>query len=194
MNNYLHRCLISSLILICSGNVFNSLIAQIASADFYKKTILNDKTAVVPGIGSDGVVLGEDIDQVLQRYGNKKFRISKPNRGNELFKNVFKVECAAKLYFDAIYYNDSDKFAVCVFQNIVIGVIGFDVNRVTIDRVNLQGGINNFIFNYGNKGLSVIRGGNNALYIYRGLGIIAVDDGTNDTIDMYIVFVPQGVR
>jgi hypothetical protein len=155
-----------------------------------KESIIHDETMIVPGLGSNGIVIGEDIDAVIRRFGKQKFRISKPNHVSELFKNVFKIVSDTKIYFDTIYYNDEQKCAACVFQGKVIAVIGFDTNRVTIDAVNLQSGINNFIFNYGNKNSKVLRSGTNGIYIYRDIGIAVVDDDMNDSIDLYIIFVP----
>lgn len=152
--------------------------------------IIRDETMIVPGLGSNGIVIGEDIEAVLQRFGKQKFRISKPSQVNELFKNVFKIASDTKIYFDSIYYNDYRKCAACVFQGRVIAVIGFDSNCVTKDAVNLESGINNFIFNYGNKNMIVLRSGTNGMYIYSALGIALADDDMNDSIDLFIVFAP----
>lgn len=155
-----------------------------------KEAIMRDETMIAPGFGSNGIVLGEDMDSVIRRFGKQKFRTSKPNHASELFRNVFKIASDTPIYFDSIYYNDERKCAACVFQGKVIAVIGFDTNRATIDAVNLQSGINNFIFNYGNRSIKVLRSGANGIYIYRDIGIAIVDDDMNDSIDLYMVFVP----
>jgi hypothetical protein len=195
MNMHFYHKIYGIIFFIFMGYIFYPVFSQQMSHEFNKQTIIKDKTMIVPGVGSDGVILGENIETVFQRFGKKRFRISQADRVDELFQNVFKVQSETKLYFDAVCYNEADKFAVCVFQGTVIAVIGFDINRVTIDRANLRAGINNFIFNYGNRGLAVIRGGNNKIYMYRDIGIAAVDDNSNDMLDLYIVFgPPNGTR
>jgi hypothetical protein len=175
---------------------FNFFLAAGALAEFGSRdNIIRDETMIVPGLGSNGIVIGEDIDAVIRRFGKHKFRISKPSHVGELFKNVFKIASDTKIYFDTIYYNDEQKCAACVFQGKVIAVIGFDVNRVTKDAVNLQGGINNFIYNYGNKNMKVLRSGTNGIYVYQAMGIALVDDDMNDSIDLFIIFVsPAGKK
>jgi len=155
-----------------------------------KDDIVRDETMIVPGLGSNGIVIGEDVEAVIRRFGKQKFRISKPGRTSELFADVFKVASDTKIYFDSIYYNDERKCAACVFQSKVIAVIGFDAGRVTKDAVNLQSGISNFIYHYGNKNMKVLRSGANGIYVYHTLGIALADDDMNDTIDLFIVFVP----
>jgi len=170
---------------------FYFFLSPVALGQFGSKdNIIRDDTMIVPGLGSNGIVIGEDIDTVIKRFGKQKFRISKPNRVSELFKDVFKIASDTRIYFDTIYYNDEQKCAVCVFQSKVNAVIGFDANRVTLDAVNLQSGINNFIYNYGNKNMKVLRSGTNGIYIYYTMGIAIVDDDMNDSIDLFIIFVP----
>jgi hypothetical protein len=156
-----------------------------------QEKIIGDSTIIVPGRGSNGIVIGEDIDDVVMRFGKSKFKISRPNQVSELFKDVFKMRGNTRIYFDAMYYNEEKKCAVCVFKGRVDAVIGFDGSYTTSDAVNLQRGINNFIFNYGNRNLKLLRQGGNAIYVYPEHGIAVIDDGDNDTIDLYIVFSPS---
>jgi len=152
--------------------------------------ILNDVALIDPGFGAEGIVLGEDINAVIIRFGKSRFKISKPARENELFAHVFRIAGPVKIYFDAIYNNEERTCAVCVFRKKVVAIIGFGSERTTADRVALQGGAENFIFNYGNKGLRELGGGLNKMYAYPGLGIAVVDDDADDTIDLYFVFNP----
>jgi len=185
------RCISPYYLLAAVLFSFNLFPAAGAPAEFGSKdNIIRDETMIVPGLGSNGIVIGEDIDAVIRRFGKRKFRISKPSHGGELFKNVFKIASDTKIYFDTIYYNDEQKCAACVFQGKVIAVIGFDANRVTKDAVNLQSGINNFIYNYGNKNMKVLRSGTNGIYMYHAMGIALVDDDMNDSIDLFVIFVP----
>jgi hypothetical protein len=155
-----------------------------------KEKILGDSALIAPGFGSEGIVLGEEMVKVAQRFGKSRFRISKPKMVNELFTHVFKVAGPVKIYFDTIYYNEDHKCAACVFRGNVVAVIGFENSRTTTDDVNIQSGADNFIFNYGNRNLKVLTGGMNKIYIYPELGIAVIDDNKNDTIDVYFVFAP----
>jgi len=171
-------------------SIYFFLISAVTGQFGSKENIIRDETMIVPGLGSNGIVIGEDIKTVTRRFGKQRFRISKPNHVSELFKNVFKISSDTKIYFDTIYYNDEQKCAACIFQGNVIAVIGFDTNRITIDAVNLQSGTNNFIFNYGNKNMKVLRSGPNGIYLYHDKGIAIVDDDMNDSIDLFIIFFP----
>jgi hypothetical protein len=178
-------------ILIAALSAFSFFPAAGAPEEFGSQDdIMRDETMIVPGLGSNGIVIGEDIEAVIRRFGKQNFRISRPRQVNELFNNVFKIASDTKIYFDSLYYYDGRKYAACVFQGKVIAVIGFDANCVTKDAVNLQSGISNFIYNYGNKNLKVLRSGTNGMYVYSALGIALADDDMNDTIDLFVVFVP----
>jgi hypothetical protein len=150
--------------------------------------ILRDHTIVAPGYGSEGVLVNEEIEPVLKRFGRMKFKISKSRNTGELFKDVFKVNSSYKLYFESLYYHEENKFTVCVFQGKVVALIGFNNNRITTDSVNMRSGINSFIFYYGKRSLRLIKADSNGIYLYPDRGIAVVDDGMNDSIDLYIVF------
>lgn len=154
--------------------------------------ILQDGRLIVPGVGSNSMLLGEDIDDVIKHFGRKAFRISSPGGTGELFKQVFNVSSNTKIYFNSIYYNDDRKSAACVYRDRVVAIIGFDNDCITIDTVDLKNGINSYIFHYGNRNLSLIKGGANGIYLYPELGIAVADDGMDDTIDLYIVFPSRG--
>jgi len=66
---------------------------------------------IVPGLGSNGIVIGEDIDAVIRRFGKHKFRISKPSHVGELFKNVFKIASDTK-YILILYTITTNKNAL----------------------------------------------------------------------------------
>lgn len=161
-----------------------------ASRNLRKEKILLDVSLIDPGFGSEGIMVGEDINAVIMRFGKSRFKISKPARENELFAHVFRIAGPVKINFDAIYNNEERTCAVCVFRKKVVAIIGFDSGRTTTDQVALQNGAENFIFNYGNRGLRELGGGLNKMYVYPELGIAVIDDDADDTIDLYFVFNP----
>ncbi|MBP7734834.1 MAG: hypothetical protein KA369_02565 [Spirochaetes bacterium] len=150
--------------------------------------ILRDSTLIVPGIGAEGILINEDIEDVFKRVGRMKYKVSKPRATGELFKNVFNVNSRKKIYFETLYYHEENKYTACVFHGKVVAVIGLNNNRVTLDSVNLRSGINSFIFNYGKRNLYLVKSDSNAVYIYPDRGTAVADDGMNDSIDFYIVF------
>jgi hypothetical protein len=150
--------------------------------------ILRDASVIAPGIGSDGVLINEEINTVILRFVRTKFKISKPRYSGELFINVFKIKSKKRIFFESIYYHEENKFAAFVFQGKVVALIGFDNNRITTDSVNLRSGINSFIFYYGNRNLYLLKANSNGIYIYPGRGIAVMDDGMNDSIDLYLIF------
>ena len=158
-----------------------------AETDLLEK-IKQDESFIVPGLGADRVIMEEDIHTVVQRFKGNSFKISKPKKIAELFKDVFNLASTIPIYFDSIYHNDEQKFSICVYQNKVVAVIGMKINKITIDFVELNSGINNFIYHYGNKNLHQMRNGSHGIYYYPEKGIAVVDDNLNDSIDMYIIF------
>lgn len=162
--------------------------ATVSGETVAPEKIIRDTTIVAPGYGSDGILINEDIESVVKRVGRTRFKISRPMYPGELFDNVFKVAARKKIYFEEIYYNDESRYAACVFHGKVIAIIGFDSNKVTSDAIKLQSGINSFIFNYGNRNLNVLKNDSNRIYLYSERGIAVVDDGGNDSIDLYIIF------
>lgn len=159
--------------------------------DELHQRIRSDTSLVVPGNGAEGVVLGEEIDGVLQRYRRDGFRVSRPPAFRELFKDVFNVDSEIKIVFDSLYFNEEKRVTLCVLRERVTAVIGLNGDRFTTDGVDLKKGINHFIFHYGNRDLAELRGGSNGIYLYPHLGIGAVDDGMNDSVDIYVVFPPS---
>ena len=156
--------------------------------------IIRDNTIIAPGVGSDGVLLNEDMDAVATRFGLRKFKISKPRGTGELFKHVFKVDSGNKIYFDSLYYHEEKKFMVCVFRRKVVALVGFNNNNITTEAVSLRSGISSFMYYYGNRSARLIKSDSNGIYLYPGRGIAVIDDGMNDTIDVYIVFSAESAR
>ena len=170
------------LIIFCNVNAETDLLEKIKQDDSF----------IVPGLGANRVLLDEDINYVIQRFKQHGFNISKPKKIAELFKDVFNLSSTTPIYFDTLYHNDENKFSLCVYQNKVVAVIGTNINKITIDFVDLNAGINNFIYHYGNKNLHQMRNGSHGIFYYPEKGIAVVDDNLNDTIDMYIIFMTRG--
>ncbi len=151
----------------------------------------HDESLVVPGSGSNSIVIGDAIDFVIQKKGIGKFKISKPLTTGELFKDVFHVENKMKIYFSALYYNENDGYSLCVYNGKIVAIIGLSDFVKTVDGVSLKWGINNLIFNYGNNDMVKLQRDSHGLYAYPSLGIAVIDDDLNDSIDLYIIFSPQ---
>ncbi len=156
--------------------------------------ILKDDAMIIPGRGAEKILLYEDINIVIERYGKFKFKYSKPEKISELFKDIFKIDGKIHIYFDGIYYNDEKKFTVFVFQRKIIAIAGFNMNRTTGESVQFGKGVDNFIFSYDNMGLTIMENAGNKIYIYPDRGLAIVDDDSNDSIDMYLVFTSSPKR
>ncbi len=171
--------------------IFMSFCSGSAETDLIRK-IGEDESFMVPGLGAEKVILGEDIKLAVQRFSENRFKVSKPEKTAELFKDVFGLQSQAPIYFDAIYHDAGKKISIFIFQNRVIAVLGMNVNRVTIDFVDLSIGVNNFILSYGIKDLNQIKNESHGIYYYPAKGIAVVDDNLDGTIDMFIIFRARG--
>ena len=181
--------LLSIIALLCSLSI--GIDSDLYGEADVESKIRTDDVLIAPGIGSHSILLGEPIDPLIRREGRDKFKISQPAAQGELFKDVFHVTINIKIVFDALYYNDSNNYALCVCRGSVVAIIGLIDTGITTEGVSLKSGINNFIFNYGNTNVTRIQGGSHGMYVYREKGIAVVDDDMNDSIDLYIVFSPQ---
>jgi hypothetical protein len=150
-----------------------------------------DETLIAPGIGSNTVLIGDDIDLVIKKLGGGRFKISKPSMNGELFKDVFHIGNKLRIYFSALYYNEKDGYSLCVYQDKIVAVLGLNNAVTTVDGISLRSGINNFIFNYGNNKIVKLQRSTHGFYMYPPLGIALIDDDLDDTIDLYIIFYPQ---
>ena len=102
--------------------------------------------------------------------------------------NILSLSCFSDLKFDSLVYN-KDSSVVFLNNGIITAIAGLKMERrVTSDAVLLSKGVDNFILNYGNKGLNTINKGNHRVYIYRNLGIAIFNDNNDDIIDMYLIF------
>ncbi len=163
-----------------------ALLALAASSDMHNR-IATDDTLIIPGIGAEKILLGETSETVIARRG-APLRTVKAETTGEVFQNIFNVKSDLKIPFDAIYYYGEGKGIFFLHMNIVSAIAGSARNRVTVDAVFLEKGVQQFIFHYGNEGLMTVPKGKHTAYCYPRKGIALFDDDGNDGIDLYMVF------
>lgn len=149
--------------------------------------IQSDRTLIVPGLGAEKILLGEDAQRILAVMGYPE-RIARFKKTQELFKHILNIKTSPNIYFTKIYYYKSSGIILFLNKKKVTSIVGLNNFRITSESVNLQNGAEYFIFNYGNKNLTTIRKKKNILYLYPQQGIAIVDDKNDDTINMYIIF------
>ena len=71
--------------LISTLIIYMSFCNAFAETDLIKK-IKQDESFIVPGLGAEKVILGEDISHVVQRFTQNSFKVSKPKKIAELFR------------------------------------------------------------------------------------------------------------
>lgn len=175
---------------ICTGIIIVIVFFCVVHADKtpdLQQNIIHDRTLIVAGLGSEKITIGMTEGSIMKAYPMSEYTVSRPGV-SEFFKQVLKVETDIKVPFDRIMYFAAEKFAVFMYKGNVCAITGFMLNRVTSEGVSLGRGVDYFIFSYGNKGLKVLRKGENLLYLYSSLGICVADDDADDDIDMYVVF------
>lgn len=149
-----------------------------------------DTMLVAPGAGAEGFVLNESIASLVQYrgYPEKVVRTEKPG---DVFRDIFGQATAVPIAFDTVYYYEAKRAVVFLRNGVVSAVAGFERFRITYESVNLNNGIEYFIFHYGNDGMKVIPRGTDRMYLYDKRGIALVDDKNDNVIDMFIVFQPR---
>jgi hypothetical protein len=146
-----------------------------------------DDSLIVPGAGAENIILGDTVSEVQARKGAPE-KTALFNDDRELFRDIFGIASPAKVPYRKIFHYSIMGFMVFFSNDRVTAVAGLNTFRVTSDSASLQNGVDSFIFNYGNRDLTVLKKGSHALYLYRKQGIAVIDDGNNDTVDMYLVF------
>ncbi len=163
------------------------LTGQMSSQDAVR--IRNDKSLIGPGIGAENILLNQSADDIMSIKGYPD-KISDLNEKKDLFSNVLKVDAPIKIIFDKIFYYTYQKAVYFLNSNTVCAISGLNPQRITIDSVDLNKGAEYFIFNYGNKNLTMLKrkkDSKDIIYLYSN-GIAIVDDRGDDRIDMFIVF------
>jgi hypothetical protein len=144
-----------------------------------KEDLAADKYLLIPGKSAEGYSIG---NQVVKNSSMIEMRESKN------ISDILNIDILSDLKFDSVLYV-KDSFALFLKDNTVVAIAGFKTTRrVTSDAVLLSRGIDNFILNYGNTGLSIITKGNHKVYIYKESGIAVFDDKSDNTIDMFLIF------
>lgn len=149
----------------------------------------SDRTLIVPGAGAEGAELGEDAAALVSLIGYPE-KIVNPGEKKELLREVFNTRGTISLYYDKVYYYQTKKSVFFIKQGKICAIAGLERSRVTIDSVDLDAGVENFLFNYGNEGLEILKRGRGKLYIYSKIGILVADDLGDNSIDLFIVFPP----
>jgi len=145
----------------------------------------HDLTLIIPGKSAEGFTLNEAAST-----GDNAIKI-KTSVIPEAFVSVFGKREIQIAQFNQIIYLQY-RYAIFTNNGIVTAIAGLSpANRVTYDAVKLTDGSDNFIINYGNSGLEIIKDGKHRIYNYKKLGIAIFDDNGDDSIDMYIVFQPE---
>lgn len=162
-------------ILLILGYTF---IISCSSSVKSKSTI--DINLIVPGKTAEGYNIGDRIE-------NKEF-ITYENE-NKSIGDILDVGALSYLTFDSIIYN-KDSSVIFLKDGLITAIAGLKIERrVTSDAVLLSRGIDNFILNYGNKGLLTISSGSQKMYCYKDLGIAVFNEDSDGTINMYLVFI-----
>jgi len=162
---------------------FKVIIALLSYILFTSCTTINknspviDKNLINPGQSAEGFSIGESFEDNSNKI-NKNGSIA----------DILNVDCFSELKFDSFVYN-KDSSILFLNNGIITAIVGLKTDRrVTTDAVLLSNGIDNFILNYGNKGLLTIRKGNHCVYLYKKLGIAIFNDNNDGSIDMYLIF------
>ena len=163
------------------------LIITILNGGLIKK-IKTDETIIVPGIGAEKIVIGENIATAYKVLNENKYKLSKFRKQKELFKEIFKIESNVKIYYDKIHYFNLKKVIIFSREGIITAIIGLRINRVTEESVSLDRGIDYFIFNYGNENIRQFSNDRGKIYISKKMGIALFDDNDNNKISMFLIF------
>ncbi len=173
--------------------IFNLLFAALAafSSGSLPEKIHNDISLIVPGAGSEKIVLKENAETIINIKGYPD-SVSEFTETKDAIRHIFNEESGIKIPFNKIYYYKNQKSVFFINNSVVTGIAGLTNSRITSDSIDLRKGIEYFIFGYGNNKLTVLTksGDKNRdrIYLYPEAGIAVIDDGDDDVIDMYIVF------
>jgi hypothetical protein len=150
--------------------------------------VSRDESLVAPGIGAERIVISRTLAQFESVYSGESFKNVFTKVSAEIFRDVLKVKCNHALYFNEIRYYSKNQTAFFLLNNRVQAIAGRSDNRVTSDSIDLEKGVEYFVYSYGNKSLERIRDGKSSIYLYPGEGIAVIDDDDDDDIDMYLIF------
>ncbi len=181
-----------------SGKILFSLLAALmvfrvvspaeTGKDNFESLVRTDRSLVVPGKGGEGVLLGEEFAAAAGRLSGNTFAVSRFRNDLELYRDVLKVNSPHRILFDRIIYFPGRETVLLSFRGRVSSIIGLSSRRITSDSINLEKGLEYILFSYGNEHLVSLKNKNGAIYIYLDNGIAFVDDNSDNSLDMYILF------
>jgi hypothetical protein len=153
-----------------------------------EELITNDRNFVAPGKGGEGILLGEDTAAISGRIRSGNFRVSRFNEILEFYRDVLKVESKYSINFDSIIFFPDRETVLLSLDGKIVSIIGLSNNRITIDSIELRRGMDYILFSYGSEKRTAIKSSRGNIYIYYNNGIAFVDDGPDNSLDMYILF------
>jgi energy-coupling factor transporter transmembrane protein EcfT len=158
----------------------------------YTALIRADRSLVVPGKGGEGILLGEDASAAVGSLTEDNFTVSRFKNERDLYHDVFKIKSPHRILFDKIIYFPSLETVLLSLQGKISSIVGLSSRRITSDSIDLGKGIEYILFSYGNQRLFTRKNKNSAVYIYLDNGIAFVDDNSDNSLDMYILFKKGG--
>jgi len=138
-----------------------------------------DLNLIVPGRTAEGFNIGEQIKE-------DSFTVYESRENN--IAEILTLDYFSDLKFDSLIYKENES-VLFLNKGIITAIAGLTIDkRITSDAVLLSRGVDNFILNYGNSGLSIMKRGEHSVYIYKDFGIAVFDDNNDNIIDMYLIF------
>lgn len=153
-----------------------------------KVKIRRDDQLVVPGYGAEQVVLGISLGEVGAQFKKDDYKVVIPGKMNNFLKHVLRSPVYNKINFESMLFFNKRNFVLLMNKGVVVSVLSMNVQRVTIDSVDIHNGVRNFLKSYRSYKFNKSRFGQNTMYHCNRLGIGFVDDGNDDDIDMFYIF------
>ncbi len=150
-----------------------------------KGTEPRDVTLIIPGKSAEGFMLNDAVN--IEEGAALIETESVPEALSFLTGNN---SIPFALFRNIIYMRS--RYALFTNNGIITAIAGLSpASRVTDDAVKLTEGVDSFIMNYGNSGLTMVKDDTHRIYIYKQAGIAIFDDDSDDSIDMYLIFPPE---
>ena len=157
-------------------------------SEVLENKIPGNRELIVPGIGAETVLLHQNITDVAGIFSGYQYKLSKFKKIKDIFKDIYNIKISLNIQYDKIYHYDSRQCTFFSYKDKISAIIGLNSHRVTNDSVDLKRGIEYFVFHYGNKDMIIKKRGNHKIYIYYKIGIALIDDNSDNSIDMFIIF------
>ncbi|HOO70577.1 MAG TPA: hypothetical protein PK926_02370 [Spirochaetota bacterium] len=177
--------------------LFFSLGAYAQNAITNPSEIINNNTRViVPGIGAEGVLLGDKEGDVIRKYKDSDISIIRTEK-KDFFSDVLRINAPCPVYFNKIIKIANANIACFLYNGSVCAITGSNNDSVVLNNISIINGVDYFIYSFGNRGIIKFQSGKNQLLLYAEKGICIADDDNDNDIDLYAVFkcnATQGVR